>query len=160
MGFNNPGAEAFARQLAEWRELGRWPKHPVGVNLGKSKVTPLDHAAEDYTASFRLLWPHADFFVVNVSSPNTPNLRQLQDRAALDGSWRRCRKRKRDQRDTRPASPQPILVRWRRTFRLRPGQILELVAAASRALWRPTLRLRVRRRTTRARRAFTRRLAA
>lgn len=84
MGFNNPGAEAFAQTLARWRALGRWPRHPVGINLGKSKTTPLNQAAADYAQSFRLLWAHADFFVVNVSSPNTPNLRQLQDKAALD----------------------------------------------------------------------------
>ncbi len=59
------------------------PRHPVGINLGKSKVTPLDKAAEDYANSFKALRGLADFFVVNVSSPNTPNLRQLQDKAAL-----------------------------------------------------------------------------
>jgi dihydroorotate dehydrogenase len=84
MGFNNPGAEALAQHLAAWRAAGRWPAHPVGVNLGKSKITPLSEAAGDYAGSLRLLWAHADFFVINVSSPNTPNLRQLQDRAALD----------------------------------------------------------------------------
>ncbi len=84
MGFNNGGAEAMAATLAEWRALGRWPAHPVGINLGKSKIAPLEKAAEDYANSFRALREHADFFVVNVSSPNTPNLRQLQDKAALD----------------------------------------------------------------------------
>jgi dihydroorotate dehydrogenase len=84
MGFNNSGAEALAQILAEWRKLGRWPNHPVGINLGKSKITPLEKAAEDYANSFRILRPYFDFFVVNVSSPNTPNLRQLQDKAALD----------------------------------------------------------------------------
>jgi dihydroorotate dehydrogenase len=84
MGFNNPGAEAVAQTLAEWRSLGRWPSHPVGINLGKSKITPLEKAAEDYANSFRTLWPHGDFFVVNVSSPNTPNLRTLQEKGALD----------------------------------------------------------------------------
>jgi dihydroorotate dehydrogenase len=84
MGFNNPGAEALGRQVAEWKALGRWPSHPIGINLGKSKITPLDQAAEDYANSLCVLWPHADFFVINVSSPNTPNLRQLQDKAALD----------------------------------------------------------------------------
>ncbi len=84
MGFNNDGAPAMAEKLAQWRALGRWPKHPVGINLGKSKITPLEKAAKDYANSFRVLWPAADFFVVNVSSPNTPNLRQLQDKAALD----------------------------------------------------------------------------
>ncbi len=84
MGFNNPGAEALAEKLKEWKKLGRWPAHPVGINLGKSKITSLEKAAEDYANSFRVLRDYADFFVVNVSSPNTPNLRQLQDKAALD----------------------------------------------------------------------------
>lgn len=84
MGFNNDGAEALAQQLAEWRAARRWPEHPVGINLGKSKITPLEKAAADYANSFRVLRELADFFVVNVSSPNTPNLRQLQDKAALD----------------------------------------------------------------------------
>src|SRR5262249_29419591 len=84
MGFNNPGAEQFAETLAAWRAKGKWPAHPVGINLGKSKITPLDKAAEDYANSFRVLRSHLDFFVVNVSSPNTPNLRQLQDKTALD----------------------------------------------------------------------------
>lgn len=84
MGFNNPGADAFAERLRAWHAAGRWPAHPVGVNLGKSKATPLAAAADDYAHSLRRCWPWADFFVVNVSSPNTPDLRRLQDRAALD----------------------------------------------------------------------------
>ena len=84
MGFNNHGAEAIAEKLVYWKKLGRWPRHPVGMNLGKSKITPLDKAAEDYANSFRVLRPHLDFFVVNVSSPNTPNLRELQDKGALN----------------------------------------------------------------------------
>jgi dihydroorotate dehydrogenase len=84
MGFNNGGAQALALRLADWRRRGLWPTHPVGVNLGKSKVTPLDQAPNDYASSFEALRDLADFFVVNVSSPNTPNLRQLQDRTALD----------------------------------------------------------------------------
>jgi dihydroorotate dehydrogenase len=84
MGFNNPGAEAIAAALARWKEKGLWPAHPVGINLGKSKITAIADAAGDYANSFQLLRSHADFFVVNVSSPNTPNLRQLQDKSALD----------------------------------------------------------------------------
>ncbi|HEV2692271.1 MAG TPA: quinone-dependent dihydroorotate dehydrogenase [Verrucomicrobiae bacterium] len=83
MGFNNSGAEAVAKKLSEWKQSGCWPAHPVGINLGKSKITPLEKAAEDYANSFRALRDLADFFVVNVSSPNTPNLRQLQDKTAL-----------------------------------------------------------------------------
>ena len=84
MGFNNSGAEAVAQKLSDWKKSGLWPAHPVGINLGKSKITPLEKAAEDYASSFRVLRDLADFFVVNVSSPNTPNLRQLQDKVALD----------------------------------------------------------------------------
>ena len=78
MGFNNEGAEAVAARLAKWRSDGRWPRVPVGINLGKSRVTPLEDAAGDYAASFRLLKDFGDYFVVNVSSPNTPGLRELQ----------------------------------------------------------------------------------
>ena len=85
MGFNNPGADSMAERLRGWRDDNRWPSNPVGINLGKSKVTPLDEAPEDYLYSFQLLKNLADFFVVNVSSPNTPNLRQLQDKTALAG---------------------------------------------------------------------------
>jgi dihydroorotate dehydrogenase len=84
MGFNNSGADAMAERLSDWRKRGRWPENPVGINLGKSKMTPLNEAADDYVYSLKALWAYADFFVVNVSSPNTPNLRQLQDKAALD----------------------------------------------------------------------------
>ena len=84
MGFNNPGADTFAKALSEWHARDDWPGHPIGINLGKSKITPLTEAAEDYAFTFRALQELADFFVVNVSSPNTPNLRTLQDKSALD----------------------------------------------------------------------------
>ncbi|MDG4824462.1 quinone-dependent dihydroorotate dehydrogenase [Asanoa sp. WMMD1127] len=57
---------------------------PIGISLGKSKVTPLDEAVDDYLASYRLLKDHGDYFAVNVSSPNTPGLRSLQDRDSID----------------------------------------------------------------------------
>ena len=93
MGFNNGGARALADRLAGWRGFDRWPDHPVGINLGKSKVTPLTDAPDDYANSLRVLWPYADFFVVNVSSPNTPNLRQLQDRSEERRVGKECRSR-------------------------------------------------------------------
>src|SRR2546423_855220 len=108
MGFNNPGADALAATLRQWRESGRWPKHPVGINLGKSKITPLEKAAEDYAYSFRALLPFGDFFVVNVSSPNTPNLRQLQDRAALDQILAALEEA---QPSGEPSARKPILVK-------------------------------------------------
>ena len=108
MGFNNSGAEAVAAKLVWWRESGRWPKHPIGINLGKSKVTPLEKAAEDYANSLRVLLPHADFFVVNVSSPNTPNLRQLQDKTLLDEILSALQE---VQRASASQRPKPILVK-------------------------------------------------
>ncbi|TSA32312.1 MAG: quinone-dependent dihydroorotate dehydrogenase [Verrucomicrobiaceae bacterium] len=83
MGFNNDGAEKITARLASLKSSGRWPRIPVGMNIGKSKVTPLEEAARDYATSFRLLLPFGDYFVINVSSPNTPGLRQLQDRSSL-----------------------------------------------------------------------------
>lgn len=78
MGFNNQGAEAIAARLARRAGPGQ-RRIPLGINLGKSKVAPLDQAVADYLASFALLAGHADYLVLNVSSPNTPGLRQLQD---------------------------------------------------------------------------------
>ncbi len=83
MGFNNDGADAVASRLKKQKAAGRWPTIPVGINIGKSKVTPLEEAPADYAASFRRLLPFGDYFVINVSSPNTPGLRQLQDRDSL-----------------------------------------------------------------------------
>ena len=84
LGFNNDGADRVADRLAHLRKSGRWPAIPVGINLGKSKVTPLDEATLDYLLSFERLQHFGDYFVLNVSSPNTPGLRSLQDRGALD----------------------------------------------------------------------------
>lgn len=78
MGFNSCGAAAMATRLAEPTTRGATRPIPVGINLGKSKITPLDEAAADYLASFRFLKDWGDYFVVNVSSPNTPGLRSLQ----------------------------------------------------------------------------------
>jgi dihydroorotate dehydrogenase len=80
MGFNNAGADALAARL---RGLGPLPV-PLGVSIGKSKITPVDDAVSDYLYSLRTLQPHASYVAINVSSPNTPGLRSLQDRAALD----------------------------------------------------------------------------
>jgi dihydroorotate dehydrogenase len=83
MGFNNQGAEVAARNLAKV-DLAKFRERSVlGINLGKTKVIPNEQANEDYAFSFRLLFPFADYFVINVSSPNTPGLRSLQEREPL-----------------------------------------------------------------------------
>jgi dihydroorotate dehydrogenase len=78
MGFNNHGAEAGGRRLARLAPPGR-RRIPLGINLGKSRAAPLDKAVQDYLGSFELLADHADYLVINVSSPNTPDLRKLQE---------------------------------------------------------------------------------
>ena len=78
MGFNNAGAAAAATRLRRLRSTARGRDLVVGVNIGKTKVTPPERAAADYAFSARLLAPFADYLVVNVSSPNTPGLRDLQ----------------------------------------------------------------------------------
>jgi dihydroorotate dehydrogenase len=79
LGFNNDGADVIAQRLAALRESGRWPGVPVGINIGKSRVTPLEQATEDYLFSFRMLRDFADYITLNISSPNTPGLRELQE---------------------------------------------------------------------------------
>lgn len=79
LGFNNHGADAIAARVAS----GDTPI-PLGGNIGKSKITPLEEAVDDYAYTFQKLKPYVDYFVVNVSSPNTPNLRKLQAREPLE----------------------------------------------------------------------------
>lgn len=81
LGFNNPGAEATARRIAGL--LARPTGVPIGLNIGKSKTAALDAAVDDYRASFRALFRYADYVTINVSSPNTPGLRDLQAPAEL-----------------------------------------------------------------------------
>jgi dihydroorotate dehydrogenase len=78
MGFNNQGADGAVKRLQN-----RKSKIIVGGNIGKNKVTPNETAFEDYTYCFEALYPYVDYFVVNVSSPNTPNLRELQEKEPL-----------------------------------------------------------------------------
>lgn len=82
MGFNNKGADAMLQALSKSYPKGK-RKMPVGVNIGKAKATPLDQAAEDYLACFRKLADQADYFTINISSPNTKGLRELQTKAYL-----------------------------------------------------------------------------
>ena len=88
MGFNNDGVEVVRKRLENWREENTKIQNPkskliVGGNIGKNKVTPNEEAWKDYEICFDALHPYVDFFVVNVSSPNTPGLRELQEKDAL-----------------------------------------------------------------------------
>ncbi len=88
MGFNNEGAAACAERLAALDPAAR--TGVVGLNVGRNKTTPNERAVDDYLACIEALHRFADYLVVNISSPNTPGLRQLQERAALDGLLRAC----------------------------------------------------------------------
>ncbi|MEN9497445.1 MAG: hypothetical protein RL750_344 [Bacteroidota bacterium] len=79
MGFNNDGAEAIANRLKHWRKKNPTTQLIVGGNIGKNKQTPNESAWKDYQICFETLYPYVDYFTVNVSSPNTPGLRSLQE---------------------------------------------------------------------------------
>src|SRR5216110_2062665 len=91
LGFNNDGANVIAERLRRLRKSGRWPAVPVGVNIGKSRATPLEQATDDYLYSFRLLRDFADYIALNISSPNTPGLRELQQPQRLSELLRAIR---------------------------------------------------------------------
>jgi len=104
MGFNNEGAEQIAQRLHKLHESFNL-RIPLGINLGKSKVTPLEEAASDYLFSFTELYGEGDYFVVNVSSPNTPGLRQLQDKEHLSAIFSVLQKKNKE------LGGKPILVK-------------------------------------------------
>jgi dihydroorotate dehydrogenase len=100
-GFNNDGAAAFARRVEQHR-----PSCVLGVSIGKSKITPLENATEDYLASFELVYKVADYIAVNVSSPNTPQLRELQQSQQLTSLLSALQQRNRELQQ-----PLPLLVK-------------------------------------------------
>ncbi|MFC4306275.1 quinone-dependent dihydroorotate dehydrogenase [Cohnella boryungensis] len=107
MGFNNEGADAMAERLAK---LSRRIV-PLAVNIGKNKVTPNEKAADDYRACIRTLFPYGDFFVVNISSPNTPDLRALQHGDELRHLLDAVKDEMGKQAERHGELPKPILVK-------------------------------------------------
>ncbi len=106
-GFNNEGAAAFARRMN-----GHKPDCVLGVSIGKSKVAPLETAIADYLNSFELVYACADYIAVNVSSPNTPRLRELQEAEQLNGLLQALQKRNKELATEHSRSVEmPILVK-------------------------------------------------
>jgi dihydroorotate dehydrogenase len=104
LGFPNVGVEEVARRLEKIKAANLWPRTPVGLNLGKNKETSLADAGRDYLACFHRTRDLADYFVVNVSSPNTPGLRDLQQGALLDSILGPLR-------NEDPACARPLLIK-------------------------------------------------
>jgi dihydroorotate dehydrogenase len=100
MGFNNEGVEAALQRLKKNKGV------LIGGNIGKNKNTPNDQAVEDYLICFDALFPYVDYFVVNVSSPNTPNLRALQDKEPLTHLLKTLK-----EHNQKKETPRPILLK-------------------------------------------------
>lgn len=111
MGFNNDGADVISERLKKWREsndLQPGNKQVIiGGNIGKNKATPNEEAWRDYEICFNKLHPYVDYFVVNVSSPNTPGLRELQEKDALKNILTRLQSRN----VTLAGTSKPILLK-------------------------------------------------
>ena len=118
MGFNNEGVQAIAQRLKQWREKtapisGKEQPLPllVGGNIGKNKNTPNEEAWKDYIICFRELFAHVDYFVVNVSSPNTPGLRALQEKDALHNILTRLQALNPELAAANHVRPRPLLLK-------------------------------------------------
>ncbi len=109
LGFNNEGAEIIAKRLEANSHQKRIT--PLGINIGKSKITPLKNATKDYLASFHLLADYADYFAINVSSPNTPGLRTLQEPDMLSVLLSTLREANLTRAKTRNIPPIPMLIK-------------------------------------------------
>jgi dihydroorotate dehydrogenase len=106
-GFNNAGAAAFVRRVEHHP-----PDCVLGISIGKSKITPLEEATQDYLASFELVYKLADYIAINVSSPNTPQLRELQQSDQLTSLLLALQTRNRElQQLHKRAAPVPLLVK-------------------------------------------------
>lgn len=110
MGFNNKGSEAMLNSLTNHYPKGK-RRMPVGVNIGKAKATPLDQAVDDYLASFRTLADQADYFTINISSPNTPGLRELQTESYLRALLTTLRDENRTYAKKLGHKPHPMLLK-------------------------------------------------
>ncbi|MCC7244969.1 MAG: quinone-dependent dihydroorotate dehydrogenase [Saprospiraceae bacterium] len=106
MGFNNAGLEALVGRLRDLQREGAPNGVIIGGNIGKNKVTPNEKADEDYVKCFEALYAYVDYFVVNVSSPNTPNLRALQEKEPLTNLLNHLQVANRQK-----SAPKPILLK-------------------------------------------------
>lgn len=127
-GFNNQGAAAFAHRVTQ-SSANR--NYILGVSIGKSRSAAPDQAIDDYTRSFEIVYPVADYIAVNVSSPNTPGLRDLQRPDQLESLLQTLQQRSAElQKQTTRAQPMPLLVKL--SPDLTPAELGEVVAVVQR----------------------------
>ncbi len=111
LGFNNEGAAAIAARLKALRENGNPLKIPLGINLGRSKIVETKDAVADFLSAFDQVYPYGDFFTLNVSSPNTPQLRDLQEKNLLQGLLRAIQEKNRELAGRFAHKPKPVWVK-------------------------------------------------
>ena len=111
LGFNNEGAAAIAARLKALRESGSELKIPLGINIGRSKIVETKDAVSDFLSAFVKLYPHGDFFTLNVSSPNTPELRDLQEKDRLQGLLQAIQEKNRELAGSAGHPTKPVLVK-------------------------------------------------
>jgi len=123
MGFNNEGADKIAWRLLQWRQKNPDTALIVGGNIGKNKITPNENAWQDYLTCFQKLFEGVDYFVVNVSSPNTPGLRALQEKESLKTIFHQLQEENHQQK-----KPKPILLKIAPDLTIeQTDEIIELV---------------------------------
>lgn len=111
LGFNNEGAAAIAAKLERMRLRGGLPKIPLGINIGRTKIVETKDAVSDFLACFETLYSFGDFFTLNVSSPNTPNLRDLQEKKLLRELLSAVQARNRKLAASAGIEPKPVFVK-------------------------------------------------
>jgi dihydroorotate dehydrogenase len=111
LGFNNEGAPAIADKLDGLRARGSLPKIPLGMNIGRTKIVETKDAVADFLACFERLYTYGDFFTLNVSSPNTPNLRDLQEKNLLRDLLSAVQTRNRELAGRAKTAPKPVLLK-------------------------------------------------
>ena len=111
LGFNNEGATAIAAKLDALRARGCLPKIPLGMNIGRTKIVETKDAVADFLACFERLYRYGDFFTLNVSSPNTPNLRELQEKSLLHDLLSSVQGKNRELAERAKIEAKPVFVK-------------------------------------------------
>jgi len=152
LGFNNDGAEAIARRLFLWQTEYPRPRVPMGINIGRSRSVENKDAVADYLFTFEKLFALADYFTLNVSSPNTPNLRELQEKKRLADLLAAIGDRNRHLSQETGLPPKPIMVKIAPDLGARQldevieameaGPVSAVIATNATALLRENLRTR------------------